>query len=278
MTPGSVGQKQLGKRNQSKCLNGGFQVEFEAGQPEDVRDCGSSETMRGKFTGQNLLLDADDTLWENNIYFERAIAAFLEELDHTPHSRHDIREHLNHCEHHNIQRMGYGLRSFEASLVQCFEEMAHVPLTPALRVRIASFAHNIASQEMELIHGVVETLEYLAPRHRLLLVTKGVAEEQRDKLERSGLAAYFSAAEVLAEKSPAAYRELVERHALAPASTWMIGNSPKSDIHAALSAGLNAVHVPHPMTWVLEECEICAPAAGRQVLEVPTFAALSEMF
>ena len=32
--------------------------------------------------GQNLLIDADDTLWENNIYFERAIANFISFLNH----------------------------------------------------------------------------------------------------------------------------------------------------------------------------------------------------
>ena len=26
---------------------------------------------------QTLMIDADDTLWENNIYFERAIAGFI---------------------------------------------------------------------------------------------------------------------------------------------------------------------------------------------------------
>ena len=31
---------------------------------------------------QTLLIDADDTLWENNIYFERAIARFISFLNH----------------------------------------------------------------------------------------------------------------------------------------------------------------------------------------------------
>ena len=31
--------------------------------------------------GQNLLIDADDTLWENNIYFERAITDFISFLE-----------------------------------------------------------------------------------------------------------------------------------------------------------------------------------------------------
>ena len=32
---------------------------------------------------RHLLIDADDTLWENNIYFERATEAFIEFLGHS---------------------------------------------------------------------------------------------------------------------------------------------------------------------------------------------------
>ena len=42
-------------------------------------------------SGQTLLLDADDTLWENNIYFERAIAAFISCLDHRDYSPAEVR-------------------------------------------------------------------------------------------------------------------------------------------------------------------------------------------
>jgi putative hydrolase of the HAD superfamily len=36
----------------------------------------------------------------------------------------------------------------------------------------------------------------------------------------------------------------------------MVGNSPRSDINPALQAGLNAVFVPHPATWILEHEEL----------------------
>ena len=31
----------------------------------------------------HLIIDADDTLWENNIYFERAFDEFVDYLDHS---------------------------------------------------------------------------------------------------------------------------------------------------------------------------------------------------
>ena len=74
--------------------------------------------------GQTLLFDADDTLWENNIYFERAIAAFISYLDHKEYSREQVREKLNEVERENVRQHGYGLESFRRSLIACFERLS----------------------------------------------------------------------------------------------------------------------------------------------------------
>jgi putative hydrolase of the HAD superfamily len=228
--------------------------------------------------GQTLLFDADDTLWENNIYFERAIAAFISYLDHKIHTVEEVREHLNAVERQTVAVHGYGLKSFRKSLVRCFEELTDSPVTEEKHHRIVSFVDSIAEQEMELMPGVAETLPVLASRHRLIVVTKGDDEEQRDKLERSGLAEYFSAVEVLKEKQESAYRALAAHHDCDAAITWMIGNSPKSDVNPALAAGLNAVFVPHDFTWVLEHELVDRPPAGRELIELASFAELLKHF
>ena len=115
---------------------------------------------------------------------------------------------------------------------------------------------------MEVIDGVAGTLEYLAARHDLTLFTKGHVEEQKLKIDRSGLRGFFAHTAIVKEKDAAAYRDLVEARGMDPARTWMIGNSPKSDVNPALEAGLNAVFVPHAFTWVLEKQEI-RPGNGR---------------
>src|SRR6202012_5866169 len=137
---------------------------------------------------QHLLFDADDTLWENNIYFERAISAFISYLDHRVHTDEEVREHLNLCERATIAAHGYGLKSFHRSLVDCFEQLSEGPITPEKHARIVSFADSIAEHEIELLPRVQETLLELQQRHRLILVTKGNADEQKDKHGRSGLA------------------------------------------------------------------------------------------
>jgi putative hydrolase of the HAD superfamily len=227
---------------------------------------------------QTLLIDADDTLWENNIYFERAIASFISYLDHHQHARDEVRQVLNRCEHATIQAHGYGMASFERSMLDCFAELSAIPPSDEQRRRIASFAHSIADHAIELLSGVAETLPVLAERHRLILVTKGNAREQQKKLDRSGIHTHFTAVEIPPEKHPDAYREIVTRHALTPETTWMIGNSPRSDINPALAAGIHAVYVHHPNTWVLEHDELAQPVPPQRLLQLDCFASLAEHF
>jgi putative hydrolase of the HAD superfamily len=228
--------------------------------------------------GQTLLFDADDTLWENNIYFERAIAAFISYLDHCIHTPEQVREHLNTCERATVAHYGYGLSSFRRSLVDCFEQLTNSPVTPEKHARIVSFTNAIAEHQIELLPRVQETLADLSTRHRLILVTKGNHDEQTAKLERSGLAGHFSAVEVLHEKHSDAYLALAQHHACESCKTWMIGNSPRSDINPALAAGLHAVFIPHDFTWVLEHESISQPGEGQHLLELTEFAELTSHF
>ncbi len=229
-------------------------------------------------SGQTLLIDADDTLWENNVYFERAIAAFISYLNHHTCTPYEVRQTLNAVERETILAHGYGLTSFTRSLVTCYERLSAEPATEDHRARILGFAQAIADQEIELLPGVKETLEELAGRHRLILMTKGNHAEQADKFARSGLKPFFSAVEIVAEKDPAAYAEAIARHELTPHTSWMIGNSPKSDINPALAAGLHAIHLYHKDTWVLEHAELAPPGPGQRLIELDSFARLTTVF
>jgi putative hydrolase of the HAD superfamily len=176
--------------------------------------------------GQTLLIDADDTLWENNIYFERAIAAFISYLGHHQYTHDEVRQILNEVERENTRLHGYGVASFRRALVTCFERLSAEPVTPERHERIVSFANCITEQEIELLPGVRETLPALAERHRLILMTKGNPEEQSHKLARSGLGEFVTAVEIPHEKNPEAYESVCARYSLLCDTTWMIGNSP----------------------------------------------------
>jgi putative hydrolase of the HAD superfamily len=227
---------------------------------------------------QTLLIDADDTLWENNVYFERVIARFISFLNHHEFSPEQVRDVLNDVERECIVTHGYGLHSFAHALMNTFERLSVNPVTPEMHEQIRSFANTIADHPIELLPEVIETLQYLSPRHRLILLTKGAIVEQSGKIERSGLKTYFVATEIVAEKDAAAYNRIVEKYELAADSTWMIGNSPKSDINPSLAAGLHAVFVPHGNTWVLEHDELQAAMPPQRLLIVGNFAELREHF
>lgn len=225
-----------------------------------------------------LLIDADDTLWENNVYFERAIADFISFLNHRERSPAEIRGILDDVERECIVTHGYGLPSFTRALVKTFERLSVEPITAALHETIHGFACTIAEQPVRMIARVTETLEYLRKRHHLILVTKGNFPEQSGKVERSGLKHFFRGIEIVPEKNAATYEQIVGQHRLAGERTWMIGNSPKSDINPALAAGLNAVFVPHDETWVLEHEELAEARPPAKLLVLTSFAELTKHF
>lgn len=214
-----------------------------------------------------LLIDADDTLWENNIYFERAFEEFADHLSHSTLTKAEVRAILDEIELANLAEHGYGSASYGRNLRQCFERLAERHVSEGELEQAEAIALKILEQPIELLAGVRETLEYLSGKHHLTLFTKGHHEEQLSKFSRSELGPLFHGVEVVREKDSQAYREIAVKERMIEDRTWMIGNSPKSDIHPALDAGLGAVFVPHENTWSLEIRELPEPSPRFAVVE-----------
>ena len=223
-----------------------------------------------------LLIDADDTLWENNIFFEKAIDDFITRLEHLGYTREYIRHILNETERRNIRQHGYGVRSFGRSLEETYMKLAGHQAERATVENIRRRVQELERTPPNVLDGVIETLDYLSGRHRLILFTKGEAAEQAAKVERSGLQIHFDAIEIVPEKDVATYRALVNRHHVVKSRGWMVGNSPRSDINPALEAGLNAVFIPHHATWALEHEEV--RSGGGRLLILTSFRALRDHF
>ena len=221
----------------------------------------------------HLLLDADDTLWENNVYFERAIHGFLDFLNHSRLSHKEVRAVLDEVE----RLMGYGSANFTKSLVETYRRLAERDISDQDVEQVRRFGDHIRAQPLQLLDGVLETLSYLSPRHDLVLLTKGDAEEQKLKVERSGIDGFFREVVIVPEKDIATYHQVTNELMVDRRLTWMVGNSPRSDINPALSAGLNAVYIPHPQTWHLEHEEVL-PAKEGQLLTLRSFAELRTHF
>ncbi|HET6480152.1 MAG TPA: HAD family hydrolase [Actinoplanes sp.] len=229
-----------------------------------------------KYVNQTLVFDADDTLWENNVLFENVIEAFIDWLAHPSLDRTQVRAVLDEVEAANAVAHGYGSAMFLRSLRDCFERLRERPSSPAEQWEIDDLARALIERRVDLIPGVTETLAQLADRHRLLLFTKGHHEEQQRKFAASSLERFFTGVHIVAEKRTGDYERLIADNALDPAASWMIGNSPKSDILPARQTGMNAVFIPNDNTWVLEH-DVLDPA-DESVLVLKTFTELLDHF
>ena len=225
---------------------------------------------------QHLIFDADDTLWENNIYFEQAFDEFCAYLNHSSLTPDEIRGILDDIERENNKIHGYGAVNFGRNLSQCYLHLAERAVEEHDLKRVSAFALQILTQEIELMDGVAETLPFLAEKHELTMFTKGEPAEQNRKIDLSGLRPLFAHCEIVKEKNREAYAHLARGRQFDLERTWMIGNSPRSDINPALEAGLRAVFVPHERTWTLEREEI--RDGGDRLVVVKRFSELVDLF
>jgi putative hydrolase of the HAD superfamily len=200
-----------------------------------------------------LIFDADDTLWENNIYFERAAAEFLTLMRPVAPDAAAVVAALRQVEIELIPIGGYGTRNFVCALKETCCRVYRGSNAAAYLEAIERIGDRLLHHPLELRPGVLSTLPRLSQEHRLLLFSKGDLREQSGKLERSGLRRYFDRVVIAPEKDESAYSLLLHEHALSAEATFMIGNSPRSDVLPALAAGLWAIFLPHPHTWAHEE-------------------------
>ena len=225
---------------------------------------------------QTLLIDADDTLWENNVFFQKTIDNFVTQLEHLGYTREYVRHILNETESRNIRQHGYGVRSFGRSLEETYLKLAGNSARNEVIQEIERMVRELESTPPHILDGVPETLAYLSRHHRLILLTKGEPAEQAAKVERSGLQSYFDAIEIVIEKQSETYGRMIEQFKIVKSHGWMVGNSPRSDINPALQSGLNAVFIPHSATWELEKAEL--ESGGGKLLILAAFRELRTHF
>ena len=195
--------------------------------------------------------DADDTLWQNETFFRMTEQRFTELLsEHGEH--HIISAKLLEAERRNLRFYGYGVKDFTLSMIETAVEVTDGQAAATVIAEILSFGRQMLQNPVETLPHVHETLDALAGRYKILLITKGDLFDQERKLAQSGLGDYFNAVEIVSEKTPQTYERIFARHADGVVNAMMIGNSLKSDVVPVIAAGGWGVHVPHELTWALE--------------------------
>jgi len=204
--------------------------------------------------------DADDTLWQNEQYYRLTEARFTALL--AEHAAPDhLSERLLEAEKRNLGHYGFGIKGFTLSMIETAIEVTEGRVPAAAIAEILEAGRELLRHPIDVLPHARETLEGLAGRYRIVLVTKGDLFDQERKLAQSGLGELFHAVEIVSDKTAATYQRVFDRHGDGPARSMMVGNSLKSDVLPALAAGAWGVHVPHELTWAVEQAPPPAEAA-----------------
>jgi putative hydrolase of the HAD superfamily len=195
--------------------------------------------------------DADDTLWHNEVIFERVHERYRALLARC-HDAATVDRTLLATELRNLELYGYGVKGFTLSAIETAIALTAGQISAEEIRTLIMIGREMLAHPVDLLDGVTDVLPALAATHELLLITKGDLRDQERKLAKSGLASHFRGIEVVSEKNESTYAAVLRRHEITPAEFLMVGNSLKSDILPVLAIGGAAAHVPYPLLWQLE--------------------------
>lgn len=198
--------------------------------------------------------DADDTLWQNEAFFRLTQDRFAALLaDHAaPDHLHD---RLLAAERRNLGSYGFGVKGFVLSMIETAIEVTAGRVPGLVISEIIAAGHELLDHPVELLPHARQAVEALAADYRVVLITKGDLLDQERKLAQSGLGDLFHAVEIVSDKTPAVYATIFARHGDGACRAMMVGNSLRSDVVPVIAAGGWGVHVPHGLTWALEQAE-----------------------
>lgn len=221
--------------------------------------------------------DADDTLWVNETYFretEDKFADLLQEFE----TKNKIDNELFAKEMENLRLYGYGVKGFMLSMLETAIELSSGQVSSQTLSKIIAMGKHMIDKPVEILDGVQETLQYLAPKYRLIVMTKGDLLDQERKLQKSGLSKYFQHVEVLSDKKEKNYRDLLAHLEIDVDEFVMIGNSLKSDVLPLLNIGAKAIHIPFHTTWAHEEVSEKEIDKDHQYLKIERLTQLKSFF
>lgn len=196
--------------------------------------------------------DADDTLWHSESHFALTEDRFRALVSPWSESA-QASERLLSRERANLELFGYGVKGFILSMIETAIEVSD-GVIPAEAIRqIVSWGKEMMAHPVELIDGVSDVLDAVGRDHRMILITKGDLFHQESKIAESGLAERFERVEILSEKSPSHYRDVLVRCGVSAEEFLMVGNSLRSDVVPVVEIGGMGVHVPYSITWGHEQ-------------------------
>lgn len=199
--------------------------------------------------------DADDTLWKSEDGFQSAEARFAELVSPFAPVGVDVLDGLHATERVDIASQGYGVKAFTLSMIRAAITVTDSGVSTDVIRQLLVLGAAMLVEPVHLLPDVPEVLERIGSEVRLVLITKGDLVHQTRKVTTSGLGHHFTDIEIVLEKDPPIYAELLDRFGVEPSRFCMVGNSVRSDVLPVMALGGHAVHVPYHLTWELERVD-----------------------
>ncbi len=206
-----------------------------------------------------LLLDADDTLWESALFFERTEHDFLSLMTALGLPEDEVRRTVHRKDVERLSITGYGARPYMDTLRLILLDL--VPQAPSWALTaMDNIQMNLLGHPVILLPGVISTLKEMKYLQvKTIVYTMGEKDHQTDKFKRSGLGSYVDELRIVPLKNVNALRDILVYARVEPENCMIVGNSPRSDINPALSLGAIAVHVLRDRTWAAEREDFIDP-------------------
>ena len=215
---------------------------------------------------RTIVFDADDTLWDCQGHFEVVMQRLYDELLPWTGTRDEAARRLFATERKNMHLLGFGVKAFTLSMLETAMQVSNGEIAAAKLMDILRQCYTLLEFPCTPLPEVRETLWQLQQMGVPMVVfTKGELLDQEHKLERSGLAGFFSYVEITSDKREADYRNLARKLGVESRQLIMVGNSLKSDIVPAIAAGWHAVYIPFSVTWQLEHHDSFEHERMRQI-------------
>lgn len=206
---------------------------------------------------KGVIFDGDDTLWSTQPIYDTAKRSFYQVMAQNGFHQPETQRRLQQVDMAAVHEQGFSKNRFPASLLKTYRELSSengIKVRPEVEQTVSKIGHEVFIKLPSIVPAARQVLTELSHQYRLILATKGDYAVQWEKLQHSGLHAFFRGIYIPEEKTDREFSDIVARERLAPHLSWSVGNSVRADINPAIRDGLNTIWIDQK-TWEFENEE-----------------------
>lgn len=195
-----------------------------------------------------VIFDADNTLWSVEHLYDAARRKLCEYLNCSGIDPSEAERFQRARDQQLHLTYGYSAcrfaRSFEDTLLHFLKDAL-----PENVAHVRRLALDVFEQRVQLVDGLEDMLNDVSSQYQMGIITAGERWVQERRLADFHLRDRFAAVEIVESKNEAIFRAFAASRGFDPTCSWVVGDSYRSDIVPAKTAGFRAVLVEVP-NWV----------------------------